>query len=159
MANAVPESCPAPARVLVVDDDAPTVRMIQFLLKEEGLFVSSAADGDTAMAEYLKASPDLILLNVIMPGTDGFRLYSRFRELGYQGPVMFVTARPDVPELLMELKLDVAGCLVKPLHPDEMLPLVWSALESGRDAEEGRLQERAAVSPRTADLGAGYLPR
>ncbi len=117
-----------PVHILIIDDDAPTVRMIQFLLDQEGLQTSSANDGESALQQYLIQVPDLILLNVIMPDTDGFQLHNRFRELGYEGLVMFVTARPDIPIILAELELDVAGCIVKPLHPDEVLDLVQDAL-------------------------------
>ena len=119
------------AHVLVVDDDAPTVRLIQFLLQDEGLIVSSAADGETAITQYLRQPPDLILLNVTMPDTDGFELHDRLRALGYLGPVFFVTARPDIPRVLLERQLEVAGCMVKPLHPEEILLLVREALSTG----------------------------
>ncbi|MHB0868398.1 MAG: response regulator transcription factor [Chloroflexota bacterium] len=119
---------PPAARVLVVDDDAPTVRMVQFLLEAEGMDVASAADGKTALREYAAQHPDLILLNVIMPGTNGFQMYDRLLALGYQGPVVFITARPDIPEVLLELHMAVAGCLVKPLHPDALLRVVQDTM-------------------------------
>ncbi|MGE5620265.1 MAG: response regulator transcription factor [Sphingomonadaceae bacterium] len=130
------------ATVLVVDDDAPTVRLIQYLLESEGLAVASAADGESALREYARRVPDLILLNVIMPDTDGIWLHDRLRVMGYRGPVVIVTARPDIPELLAELRIKVAGCLVKPLHADELLSTVRGALSGAGRAVAAKLGAR-----------------
>lgn len=98
--------------------------MIQFLLEGEGLLVSCANDAESAIEEYLRVSADLVLLNVVMPGSDGFDLHRRLGELGYQGQVVFVTARPDVCEILDARQIGCAGCLVKPLHADDVTGLI-----------------------------------
>lgn len=134
------ERSPRTAHVLVVDDDAPTVRMIRFLLESEGFDVSGAPDAEIALGEYLRHPPDVILLNVIMPGTDGLDLHDRLRRLGYLGPVVFVTARPDVLEILAGRQMAVAGCLVKPLHPEEVVLLVRQVLDSSGKRESVQVE-------------------
>lgn len=118
------ESLSQPPRVLVVDDDAPTVRMIQFLLEGEGFLVSCANDAERALTEFSRERVDLVLLNVVMPGLDGFELYDRLVSRGYQGPVVFVSARPDVCEIVDAREIQSASCLVKPLHIDDVTGLI-----------------------------------
>ncbi len=117
-----------PLRVLVVDDDAPTVRMIQFLLEGDGFLVSCANDADGAIAQYSRENADLVLLNVVMPGVDGFELHDRLVGMGYRGPVVFVTARPDVCEMVDARQINCASCLVKPLHADDVTGLIHRLL-------------------------------
>jgi len=115
-----------PAKILVVDDDAPTVRLIEFLLGLDGYRIQSAPNGMTALDLCKQEFPDLIILNVLLPDSDGFYVCERLRHLGYSGPIIFTTARPDIPHMIRERKLDVAGCLLKPLMLDEIEALVHS---------------------------------
>lgn len=128
MDPAPPNANPVPIRILVVDDDAPTLRMVEFILESEGYQVAAAPNGALGLAHCQAALPDLLLLNVLLPDSDGFEIYDQLRTLGYPGPVIFMTARPDIPEVLENRQLEVVGCLVKPLHPEDVLALVGRTL-------------------------------
>lgn len=121
---------PVPAHILVVDDDAPTVRLIDFLLTSDGYRITTAPNGRLALDFCQRELPDLTLLNVLLPDFDGFEVYQRLLELGYKGPVIFITARPDIPEVLQDRHMDVAGCLVKPLILDEVENIVGRVTSS-----------------------------
>ncbi|GEM_PF-3815972 len=133
MDYAVPNPMQGLTRILVVDDDAPTLRMIEFILQSEGYEVVGAANGMAATSQCIDEQPDLLLLNVQLPDSNGFDVYAHLQELGYSGPVVFVTARPDIAEVLTERRLNVAGYLVKPLYPDEVVVLVRRVLQTRRE--------------------------
>ena len=106
-------------RVLLVDDD-PSLRMLyRFNLEASGIEVVEAADGASALESLEGALPDVVLLDVMMPGLDGWGVAERLaaeprtREL----PVIFITARADDTALRRGAELGVAGYLVKPFNP------------------------------------------
>src|SRR5258705_2708238 len=83
----------ADAAILVVDDDAPIRRMLDRTLSAVGYSVESAADGGAALAAVERSAPDLILLDVAMPGLDGLAVCRRLRPRGLPTPVRLLTAR------------------------------------------------------------------
>ncbi|HWJ33263.1 MAG TPA: response regulator, partial [Gaiellaceae bacterium] len=82
--------------ILVVDDDAPIRRMLDRTLAAEGYAVESAADGGTALAAVERSVPDLVVLDVAMPGIDGVAVCRRLRAKGLAVPVLMLTARAAV---------------------------------------------------------------
>ncbi|HEX2987990.1 MAG TPA: response regulator [Chloroflexota bacterium] len=120
------------ATVLIIEDDPPSARMLQFLLENDGLRTRVATDGRTALASYMKETPDVVLMNLVMPDADGFEIHHRLRSLGYRGPVAFVTARPDAWQIIRRRGADVAACLVKPFYPDDVVRMVRSLVRTNR---------------------------
>ena len=114
--------------ILVVDDDAPIRRMLDRTLAAEGYAVESAADGGEALAAVERSAPDLIVLDVSMPGLDGLAVCRRLRAKGLATPVLLLTARDEVPDRVAGLDAGADDYLVKPFATDELLARVRALL-------------------------------
>ena len=125
-----------PVAILVVDDDAPIRRMLERTLAAEGYSVSSAADGGSAMAAVERSAPDLVVLDVAMPGLDGLAVSRRLRQKGLAVPILMLTARDGVPDRVAGLDAGADDYLVKPFAADELLARVRALLRRGRDPDE-----------------------
>src|SRR5688572_25067475 len=88
----------AEAAVLLVDDDAPIRRMLERTLAAEGYAVSAVADGVSALAHVERSMPDVIVLDVAMPGIDGLSVTKRLRAKGLPVPILLLTARDALQE-------------------------------------------------------------
>ena len=154
--------------MLIVDDDAGVRRMLARTLEAEGYGVSVVADGGSALVEIERAAPDLVLLDVTMPGLDGLGVTRRLRGKGDALPVLLLTARDAVADRVAGLDSGADDYLVKPFATDELLARVRALLRRGRTGGDLLsagdvtldLQERAAtrrgrdlaLTPREADL-------
>ncbi|HVC88811.1 MAG TPA: response regulator transcription factor [Gaiellaceae bacterium] len=118
----------AQAAILVVDDDAPIRRMLVRTLAAEGYAVEPAADGGGALAAVERSAPDLIVLDVTMPGLDGLAVCRRLRAKGLATPVLLLTARDEVPDRVAGLDAGADDYLVKPFATDELLARVRALL-------------------------------
>jgi two-component system, OmpR family, response regulator MprA len=112
---------PVGDRVLVVDDDPPLRRMLERTLAAEGYDVSVAADGGAALAEAERAAPDVIVLDVAMPGFDGLAVARRLRGKGDPTPILMLTARDAVPDRVAGLEAGADDYLVKPFAVEELI--------------------------------------
>ncbi len=108
-------------RVLVVDDDPPLRRMLQRTLAAEGFDVTVAADGGAALVAAERAAPDVIVLDVTMPGLDGLAVCRRLRTKGLPTPILMLTARDAVPDRVAGLEAGADDYLVKPFAIQELL--------------------------------------
>jgi two-component system, OmpR family, response regulator MprA len=108
-------------RILVVDDDPPLRRMLARTLAAEGYEVSVAADGGAALAEAERAAPDVIVLDVAMPGLDGLAVARRLRDKGDPTPILMLTARDAVPDRVVGLEAGADDYLVKPFAVEELI--------------------------------------
>jgi DNA-binding response OmpR family regulator len=114
-------------RVLVVDDD-PTVReVVVSYLKAEGYDVSDAADGDSALAKIEQERPDLIVLDVMLPGVDGLEVCRRVRAAS-QVPIIMLTALGAEADRVVGLELGADDYVTKPFSPRELVLRVSSVL-------------------------------
>jgi two-component system response regulator MprA len=112
---------PAADRVLVVDDDPPLRRMLQRTLAAEGFEVTVAADGGGALAAAERVAPDLIVLDLAMPGVDGLAVCRRLRARGFPTPILMLTARDGVPDRVAGLEAGADDYLVKPFAVAELV--------------------------------------
>ena len=142
--------------------------MLARTLEAEGYGVSVAADGGSALVEIERAAPDLVLLDVTMPGLDGLGVTRRLRGKGDALPVLLLTARDAVADRVAGLDSGADDYLVKPFATAELLARVRALLRRGRTGGDLLsagdltldLQERAAtrrgrdlaLTPREADL-------
>jgi two-component system response regulator MprA len=124
------------AAILVVDDDAPIRRMLDRTLSAEGYAVETAADGGEALAAVERSTPDLIVLDVGMPGVDGLSISRRLRVKGLSVPVLLLTARDSVPDRVAGLDAGADDYLVKPFATEELLARVRALLRRGKSPEE-----------------------
>jgi two-component system response regulator MprA len=107
--------------VLVADDDPPLRRMLQRTLIAEGFEVTVAGDGGAALVEAERAAPDVIVLDVAMPGLDGLAVCRRLRDKGVPTPILMLTARDAVPDRVAGLEAGADDYLVKPFAVQELV--------------------------------------
>ena len=125
----------AAAAIIVVDDDPPIRRMLERTLAAEGYAVRTAADGGAALAAVEKSVPDLIVLDVAMPGVDGLAVARRLRAKGLGVPILMLTARDGVPDRVAGLDAGADDYLVKPFAVQELTARVRALLRRGHVPE------------------------
>ena len=117
--------------VLVVEDDGPIRRMLERTLAAEGYVVSCAADGGEALAAVERSVPDLVVLDLGLPGLDGLDVCRRLRAKGLSLPILVLTARDAVADRVAGLDAGADDYLVKPFAPDELLARARALLRRG----------------------------
>ena len=132
-------------RVLVVDDDASVRALLARYLEVEGYQVEEAADGKEAMAAVTRQTPDLVLLDVMMPGEDGLDVLVRLRKTS-DVPVILLTARGEEADRVLGLKLGGDDYIVKPFSPAELTARIGSVLRRGRRAAPSSRLEFGVLS-------------
>jgi signal transduction histidine kinase len=135
----MPKSRTTP-KILVVDDNAQNRALAQATLEDEGYEVVLATTGEQGIQAFESERPDCVLLDVRMPGTDGFAVCSSIRGLprGADTPVIFLTALRDVDTFDRALRAGGDDYLTKPFRPTELVVRVQSALKLSRMSEELR---------------------
>jgi two-component system response regulator MprA len=112
---------PPTGRVLVVEDDQSVRDAVARALRYEGYDVRTAVDGDDGLAHVADDDPDVVVLDVLMPGMDGLAVCRRLREQGDLRPVLMLTARHEVTDRVAGLDAGADDYLVKPFALDELL--------------------------------------
>ncbi|MEA2190711.1 MAG: two-component system, OmpR family, response regulator MprA [Solirubrobacteraceae bacterium] len=125
--------------VLVVDDDAPIRRMLERTLRAEGYDVCAVADGGLALARVEQSLPDVIVLDVAMPGLDGLAVTRRLRAKGLTLPILLLTARDALGERVAGLDAGADDYLVKPFEVEELTARIRALLRRNGPPEAGRL--------------------
>jgi DNA-binding response OmpR family regulator len=116
--------------VLVADDDPDILALVRFRLERDGYEVLSAPDGETALDLALARTPDLAVLDVMMPRLDGYELTRRLREHGPTTgiPIILLTARVQEPDLERGFEAGVDDYVTKPFSPQALGERVQAAL-------------------------------
>ena len=126
-------------RVLIVDDDLALAEMLGIVLRGEGLEVHHVADGASALAAFRDHRPDLILLDVMLPGMDGIAVCKRIRaESGV--PIVMLTARTDTVDVVVGLESGADDYVLKPFKPAELIARVRARLRRTDEGEPERLE-------------------
>ena len=118
-------------KILIVDDDPNVQRLLQYTLKQEGYDVFVAADGAEGYRLWGTESPDLILLDVMLPKLDGYQVAAKIRaEEGSNAhvPIIMLTAEREVEQKVRGLRAGADDYLIKPFHPAELLARIKSLL-------------------------------
>ncbi|HEX6864297.1 MAG TPA: response regulator transcription factor [Thermoanaerobaculia bacterium] len=115
-------------RILLVEDEPSLVLTVSDRLLAEGYQVETAGDGNTALARALAEPFDLVILDVMLPGRDGFEVCRELRSRGGQVPVLMLTARSQVIDRVVGLKLGADDYLTKPFEMIELLARVEALL-------------------------------
>ena len=115
-------------RILLVEDEPSLVLTVSDRLLSEGYQVETAGDGNTALSRALAEPFDLIILDVMLPGRDGFEVCRELRSRGCQVPVLMLTARSQVIDRVVGLKLGADDYLTKPFEMIELLARVEALL-------------------------------
>ena len=135
-------------RILVVDDDPEILSVVRRGLAYEGYTVDTAANGNEALASAREKGPDLVILDVMMPGIDGIEVAKRLRK-GGDVPILMLTARGTVADKVAGLESGADDYLVKPFAFDELLARVRALLRR-RQPVEGEVLRFSDVSLDTA---------
>jgi two-component system, OmpR family, response regulator MprA len=125
-------------RILVVDDEPAVRDAVQRALRLENYDVQTALDGSDALKSLALSSPDLVILDVLMPGVDGLEVCKRLRTAGDATPILMLTARDSVANRVEGLDAGADDYLVKPFALDELLARVRALLR--RSSPDGGQQ-------------------
>jgi two-component system alkaline phosphatase synthesis response regulator PhoP len=128
--------------VLVIDDEAPIRLLCRVNLEAEGMQVSEAADGPSGLEKARSERPDVILLDVMMPGLDGWRVAEQLiDDPGTRGiPIVFLTARAEFRDRAKGLDIGGVDYITKPFNPLELAPLVRDLLDRIDRGERDQLR-------------------
>jgi two-component system response regulator MprA len=124
------------ASVLVVDDDGSIRRMLERTLAADGYVVVGAGDGGEALAAVERSVPDVLVLDVGLPGLDGLAVCRRIRGKGLAVPILLLTARDAVADRVTGLDAGADDYLVKPFATEELLARVRALLRRGTTPDE-----------------------
>ncbi len=124
------------ARILVVDDDTALAEMIGIVLRTEGFEPFFSADGAGAVDAFRSSKPDLVLLDLMLPGIDGIEVCARIREESGV-PIIMLTAKSDTADVVKGLESGADDYVVKPFNPKELVARIRTRL---RPTPEGNLE-------------------
>jgi two-component system alkaline phosphatase synthesis response regulator PhoP len=129
-------------KVLVIDDEAPIRLLCRVNLEAEGMDVIEASDGPTGLERARDEQPDVILLDVMMPGLDGWRVAEELLEDDRTNeiPIIFLTARAEFRDRARGLDIGGVDYVTKPFNPLELAPLVEALLERISRGERDELR-------------------
>jgi two-component system OmpR family response regulator len=137
-----------PDHVLIVDDDAETRSLLREYLEKQGYRVTAAADGRALREALGRTRPDLIVLDLMLPGEDGLQLCRDLRTRS-NVPIIMLTARGEETDRIVGLEMGADDYLAKPFNPRELLARIKSVLRRAR-ALPGNLEPEAAGEYRFA---------
>jgi two-component system, OmpR family, response regulator MtrA len=126
------------ARILVVDDDAAIAEMIGIVLRGEGFEPHFSFDGPAAIEAFSSVKPDLVLLDLMLPGIDGIEVCTRIRETSGT-PIIMLTAKSDSTDVVRGLESGADDYVVKPFNPKELVARIRTRLRPSAQSEVERL--------------------
>lgn len=123
-------------RILVVDDEKHIAELISLYLTKEGYETKEVYDGRKAMDEFYAFAPELVILDVMLPGMDGYQICTEIRKKS-DVPIIMLTARSDTFDKVLGLEMGADDYIVKPFEPKEMIARVKAVLRR-YDKKDGR---------------------
>jgi two-component system response regulator MprA len=143
-------------RILVVDDDPQILSVLRRGLSYAGYGVDEATSGEAALAAALAEPPDLVILDLMLPGLDGIEVAKRLRAADPRLPILMLTARGRIPDRVEGLDAGADDYLVKPVVLDELLAHLRALLRrAGRPPEERLRFADLALDPATREVTRG----
>ncbi len=129
------------AKILIIDDDLDTLKLVGVMLQRQGYEISAAADGRQGLAKALTEKPDVILLDVMMPEMDGYEVARQLRKnpQTQSTPILMFTAKTQLDDKVIGFEVGADDYLTKPTHPSELQAHVRALLD--------RATDQAAESP------------
>ena len=138
--------------ILVVDDDVALAEMIGIVLENDGYRVVFCSDGSQALSQFQEHNPDLVLLDVMLPGMDGFDVCRAIRRVS-DAPIVMLTARSDTADVVTGLEAGADDYVPKPFKPKELGARVRARL---RGREDSQVDEGLTLQDLTIDV-AGHI--
>ena len=125
-------------RILVADDDVALAEMIGIVLEAEGFAIATCSDGSGALAAFHASNPDLILLDLMLPGIDGIEVCRQIR-LESDVPIVMLTARTDTSDVVAGLEAGADDYVAKPFKPKELVARIRARLRGRDDSGDEKL--------------------
>jgi two-component system response regulator MtrA len=145
---------PTKGRVLVVDDDASLAEMLTIVLRQEGFDARSVTRGDHAMEQFRDYRPDVVLLDLMLPGKDGIDVCKEIRaESGV--PIVMLTAKGDTVDVVVGLESGADDYVVKPFKPKELIARIRARVRR----LDGNSQESLAIGDLAIDVAGHSVTR
>jgi pilus assembly protein CpaE len=138
-------------KILIIDDDLDTLRLVGLMLQRQGYQISAATNGQQGLDKAFEEDPDLILLDVMMPDMDGYEVTRRLRQnpSTLETPIMMFTAKTQLDDKVVGFEVGANDYLTKPTHPSELQARVKTLLSRGGD--------RKANASLSKDENRGYV--
>jgi two-component system OmpR family response regulator len=140
------------ANILVVDDEPKVVDIVRGYLERDGYRVSAAASGPQALEEFGRSAPDLVVLDIMLPGLDGIEVLREIRR-NSRVPVIMLTARAEGEDKLVGLELGADDYVTKPFSPRELVARVKAVLRRSVPEPEAAQQKPISVGELIIDPG------
>ncbi len=116
------------SRILLVEDEPGVALVVSDLLRAEGHAVETSANGKTGLQLACEKKFDLLILDVMLPGLNGFEICHAVRQRGFDGAILMLTAKSQIPDRVQGLRTGADDYFVKPFDPDELLARVSALL-------------------------------
>src|SRR5919204_275570 len=139
-------------RLLIVDDDTNLRHTLGYAFRQEGFEVITAADGEQALSNFRQSRPDLVILDVMLPGRDGFDVARSLRRES-DVPVIMLTARDSELDKVVGLEIGADDYLAKPFSTRELIARVRAMLRRARRTEPARADTRVQIDELVLDGG------
>lgn len=128
-----------PKKILIVEDDNNIRELLRLYLEREGYAISEAENGAVGVSKWKAESPDLILLDVMMPVMDGWQVCREIRESGAAMPIIMITAKGETMDKVTGLELGADDYIVKPLEMREVIARVRAVLRRLSPDDSGKI--------------------
>lgn len=124
-----------PEKILIVDDDVETLRLVGLMLQRQGYEIAAAGNGSQAISMAQSESPDLIVLDIMMPDMDGYQVTKQLRSMPETAstPILMFTAKSQVDDKVAGYDAGVDDYLTKPVHPAELIAHIKALLSRTRN--------------------------
>jgi DNA-binding response OmpR family regulator len=128
-------------RILTVEDDTRIRESVRLALEDEGWVVDEAADGEAGVEAFSREPADVVLIDIMLPGIDGFEVCRSIRRVS-DVPIVMVTARADTHDIVAGLEAGADDYLTKPFAPKELSARIRALLRRARSTDNGAVQLR-----------------
>ena len=142
-------------KIVVIEDEADILEVLHYNLKREGYLVVTSRDGEEGYAKVRRENPDLVLLDLMLPGLDGLEICKRLQSDPVTAPipVIMVTAKGEERDVVLGLQLGADDYVTKPFSPKELVARVKAVLRRGPLREQRTPGERIARGDLVVDVG------
>ncbi len=142
-------------KILVIEDEADILEVTQYNLTREGYRVSTSRDGEEGLARARRDAPDLVILDLMLPGLDGLEVCRRMQSdpITSAIPIIMVTAKGEESDVVIGLQLGADDYVAKPFSPKELVARVRAVLRRGPLREERSASERIVRDGLVVDVG------